>query len=73
MIILINKNPMVVLLVQLVCITWIPLSRLEQVVIMDMEPVPENLDICLESLVIAPGWYLKFIFSDSSVMMWSQG
>lgn len=73
MIILINKNPMVVLLVQLVCTTWIPLSRLEQVVIMDMEPVPENLDICLEILVIAPGWYLKFIFSDSSAMMSSQG
>lgn len=73
MIILINKNPMVVLLVQLVCTTWIPLSRLEQVVIMNMEPVPENLDICLESLVIAPGWYHKFIFSDSSAMMWSQG
>ena len=60
---------MVVLLVQFVCTTWISLSRLEQVVIMDMEPVPENLDICFESLVITPGWYLKFIFSDSSAMM----
>ena len=62
---------MVVLLVQFVCTTWISLSRLEQVVIMDMEPVPENLDICFESVEIAQGWYLKFIFSDSSAMMWS--